>query len=79
MRSFTGEYDRDGNQILSDGGIVFESIYRFKGQQAPAVIVVDVDTEGKETTRWQHRLYCCLTRASVRVDLLTNGELPSPS
>lgn len=79
LRRFTGEYDRDGNQILSDGGIVFESIYRFKGQQAPAVIVVDVDTEGKETTRWQHRLYCCLTRASVRVDLLTNGELPSPS
>jgi len=41
LRRFGGQYDLLGNQILSDGQVLFDSIGRFKGQQAPAVILVE--------------------------------------
>ncbi len=78
LRRFTGEYDAQGNQILSDGRLTFDSVYRFKGQEAPAVILVDVDTPPKEPERllrWQRVLYCGMTRATVRVEVLSvNNE-----
>jgi superfamily I DNA and RNA helicase len=46
LRRFTGEYTPEGNQVLGDGRITFESVYRFKGQEAPAVIRVDVEVPG---------------------------------
>ncbi|KPK51658.1 MAG: hypothetical protein AMS22_10570, partial [Thiotrichales bacterium SG8_50] len=35
VRRFTGEYDSAGNQVLTDGVITFDTVYRFKGQQSP--------------------------------------------
>lgn len=33
LRRFTNEYDLFGNQVLSEGKLRFESVYRFKGQR----------------------------------------------
>ena len=76
LRKFTGEYDSNGNQVLSNGRLTFESIYRFKGQQAPAVIVVDVDPNPERLLNEQRLLYCSLTRATVRIDMLVNKKNP---
>ncbi len=43
LRRFTGEYTPEGNQVLSEGRITFDSVYRFKGQEAAAVVLVDSD------------------------------------
>ncbi len=69
---FTGEYDMFGNQILTDGKLYFESIYRYKGQQNPAVILVDVDPDPDKLDRYQRLLYCGMTRATVRLELVVN-------
>ena len=41
----TGEYDAMGNQQLTPDDITFDSIYRFKRQEAPAVILVEMDLD----------------------------------
>ncbi len=70
LRRFTGEYDLFGNQILSAGQITFDSVRRFKGQQSPAVILVDVESDSSHPELSQRLLYTGMTRGTVRVELL---------
>jgi superfamily I DNA and RNA helicase len=70
LRRFTGDYDSDNNQIYTDGQLLFDTVFRFKGQQAPAVILMDIDQRLSDSRRWQPVLYCGMTRAMVRLELL---------
>jgi hypothetical protein len=70
LRRFTGEYDLLGNQDFTDGQIVFDSIGRFKGQEAPAVILVDIDAAPQDTLEIERLLYAGMTRATVRLELV---------
>ena len=72
LRRFTGDYDLFGNQLLTNGQLAFDSVYRFKGQEAPAVILVDVDPNPDRMDREQRLLYCGMTRAAVRLELVVN-------
>ncbi len=72
IRRFTGTYQPDGSQVWSAGDITFESLYRFKGQEAPAVILVDVDDQ-KSAERLGRLLFCGMGRATVRLDLLVKA------
>lgn len=76
LRRFTGEYDLFGNQILTDGKIRLDSLYRFKGQQAPAVVVVELDDELAASPGWQRALFTAMTRATVRLELLVHESAP---
>ncbi|WP_296944016.1 nuclease-related domain-containing DEAD/DEAH box helicase [uncultured Massilia sp.] len=68
-RRFTGEYDRDGEPRWSDGQLLVESVYRYKGQSAPAVVVAEFDfPELDETAR--RNLFVALTRARMAVELV---------
>lgn len=78
LRRFTGRYDGAGNQITSAGQILFDSLGRFKGQQAAAVVLCDVDPEPERFERWERLLYCGMTRATLRLELLVNGHNPHP-
>ena len=73
LRQFTGDYDSDGNQVWSEGRLTYDSIYRFKGQETPAVILVDVDPNTEHLERAEQLLYCGMTRATVRLDLVVNN------
>jgi len=83
LRRFTGEYTPEGNQLLSEGRITFDSVYRFKGQEAAAVILVDTDAgagPGAETERIeraQRVRYVGMTRATVRLDVVPNARTTS--
>jgi superfamily I DNA and RNA helicase len=69
-KRFTGDYDELGNQVMSDGMLTLETIYRFKGQQAPAVILVDVDPDPTNRLRANRLLNAAMTRATVRLDIV---------
>jgi len=71
---FTGEYDKYGKQIMTDGKLYFDSVYRYKGQESPAVILVDVDPKEKEPGRAERVIYCGMTRATVRLEMVVNKE-----
>lgn len=68
-RRFTGEYDRDGEPRWSHGELLVESVYRYKGQSAPAIVVAEFDfAQFDEATR--RRLFVALTRAQMTVELV---------
>ena len=71
LSHFTGNYDEGGQQIMTEGQLHFDSIYRFKGLESPAVILVDIEFD-KLSKHQQHVLFCGMTRATVKLDLLVN-------
>ena len=76
VRKFTGEYDANNEQIYTAGDLNFDTIFRFKGQQAPVVILVDLD-ETLERNDWATGvLYCAMTRATVRLELVVQKDCP---
>jgi len=76
VRRFTGKYNAKNEQIYTDGELNFDSIFRFKGQQAPAVILVDLD-DSLERNDWATGiLYCAMTRATVRLELVAQKQCP---
>ena len=76
LRRFTGEYDLLGNQLTTPGQITFDSIGRFKGQESPAVILVDVDPDPAEQERADRLLFAGMTRATVRLELVMREGNP---
>jgi hypothetical protein len=75
LARFTGQYHPDGRQLMSPGKLRFESAGRFKGQEAPAVIVVDVDDMTTDSEHGRARFFTALTRATVRLEVLAkNGD-----
>ena len=69
LRSFTGEYDLFGTPVYRDGGLLAESIYRFKGQSAPAVIFTEIDFKQLDELVLR-KLFVGMTRARLKLVLV---------
>lgn len=68
-RHFTGNYTPDGDQIWTTGELATETVYRFKGQSSPAVVLSEIDfTEMTEIER--NKLFVGLTRAQMAVEIV---------
>jgi superfamily I DNA and RNA helicase len=74
LRRFTQNYDLFGNQLMTPGKILFESVRRFKGQQAPAVVLVDIDLNPGKVEMFTRLFYSGMTRATVRLELLVKAD-----
>lgn len=72
-RKFTGRYTREGNPQWSDGEITVESIYRFKGQSAPAVILSEIDFT-ELTAQERRKLFVGMTRARLDAQLVLSSR-----
>ena len=68
-RQFTGNYDRNGEPLWTDGDLLIESVYRYKGQSAPAVVLAEVAFEVL-TPREKKKLFVGLTRAQMAVEIV---------
>lgn len=66
LRCFTGRYDMLGGPIYSTGEILLESVYRFKGQSAPAVVLAEVDFEALDE-RERRKLFVGASRAMMKL------------
>ncbi|TQK03466.1 ATP-binding domain-containing protein [Herbaspirillum sp. SJZ107] len=72
-RRFTGEYDRNGEPRWSQGELLVESVYRYKGQSSPAVVVAEFDfAELDDAAR--RRLFVALTRAQMTAELVLSSR-----
>ncbi|WP_454807558.1 ATP-binding domain-containing protein [Paraburkholderia fungorum] len=71
LRSFTGKYDLFGNPAYREGDVLFESIYRFKGQAAPCVILTEVDFESFDE-RIARKLFVGATRATMKLIIVAS-------
>lgn len=72
VRRFTQKYEGSA-QIYTEGELVFETIRRFKGQQAPLVILTDVDPDMNRELD-QNLLYCGLTRPTVQLVIVGSSK-----
>jgi hypothetical protein len=69
LARFTGDYDKEGRQIMTAGEVRAESVFRFKGQHAPAVVFTEIDFEAmNESIR--NRLFCGMSRPTLKLDLV---------
>ena len=68
-RHFTGKYTSDGDQIWSEGDLITESVYRFKGQSAPAMVLSEIDFAEMTVTE-RNKLFVGLTRAQMAVEIV---------
>ena len=76
IRKFTLEYDRSHIPIYTQGRILFDSVHRFKGGQAPCIILVDVDPPNWRVESGRPVLFCGMTRATVRLEMLVRKDNP---
>ncbi len=69
IRRFTGRYTPDGEPTWSEGDLLIESIYRFKGQSALGIVLTELDFEtlGDSARRL---LFVGMTRAHVALEMV---------
>jgi len=73
LKSWQGRYDLFGRPEFSDGDLLIETVYRFKGQSAPCVILTEVDFETFDDLA-QRKLFVGFTRASMKLLVVLSGR-----
>jgi hypothetical protein len=73
MRRFDGSYDGGGNPIFRPGDVLIETVFRFKGQSAPCIVLTEIDFEALDEGVVR-RLYVGATRATMRLSLIVSDR-----
>ncbi|OJB44443.1 nuclease [Burkholderia ubonensis] len=73
VKRFTGKYDLFGNPEYHDGDVLLDSIYRFKGQSAPCVILAEIDFDTLDA-RAARKLFVGATRATMKLLLVASAR-----
>lgn len=73
LARFTGSYDRHGEPVWSDGPLRIETVRRFKGQSAPAIVLTEVDFD-ELTPLLRNLLLVALTRAQMHVEWVVSAR-----
>ncbi|WP_374404340.1 ATP-binding domain-containing protein [Niveibacterium sp.] len=71
LRHFTGRYDLLGMPEFSDGDVLCETVYRFKGQSAPCVILSEVDFAVLDDAALR-KFFVGATRATMKLFVLAS-------
>lgn len=69
LRSWTGAYDLFGVPVYRDGGLLADTVYRFKGQSAPAIIFTEIDFARFDQLVLR-KLFVGMTRARLKLVLV---------
>ena len=73
LRHFTGRYDEGGGAIWTDGQLLIESVRRFKGQAASAVVLTECDFAELDAMN-RRLLFVGLTRARVHLEWVVSAQ-----
>ncbi len=73
FRRFSGTYDLFQRPIYDDGDILMESVMRFKGQAAPAVVFAEIDFAELDDKAIR-RLFVGATRATMKLVLVISED-----
>lgn len=74
LRRFSGNYDTDGNPVFTAGEVLAETVYRFKGQSSPCVILTEIDLPELDEAVWR-RIFVGATRSTLKLSLVASGPL----
>ncbi len=70
-RRFTGAFSKNSDPIWTEGELLVESVFRFKGQSASAVVLSEVDFVELSPTE-RRKLFVGLTRAQMAVEIVVS-------
>ena len=73
---FDGSYDERGHPNWTDGQLRLETLRRFKGQSAPAIVLTEIDFE-KLGLLQKSMLFVGMTRACMHLELVLSNEAES--
>lgn len=73
LRKFTGHYDLFGTPLYSEGDVTLETVFRFKGQSAPAIVLTEIDFETLDDNAVR-RLFVGATRATMKLILIVSAR-----
>ena len=71
LRAFTGRYDLLGEPEHSQGELLIDSVYRFKGQSAPCIIFTEIDFETMDETVMR-KIFVGATRATMKLIMVAS-------
>jgi hypothetical protein len=66
-RAFTGRFDVDGSALWTEGDLLVDTVRRFKGQSAPAIVLTECDIP-QLTPLDRRLLFIGLTRARMHLE-----------
>lgn len=69
LKAFTNKYDLFGNPVYSQGDLLVDSVYRFKGRSAPCVLFTEIDFEDLDD-KTVRKLFVGMTRATMKLVLV---------
>jgi hypothetical protein len=76
LRRFSGRYDEGGGAIWAGGQLLIESVRRFKGQAASAVVLTECDISELDAMN-RRLLFVGLTRAKVHLECVVSSSTAS--
>ena len=76
LRHFTGQFDAGGDAVWTNGQLLTESVRRFKGQAATAVVLTECDLAHLDEIN-RRLLFVGLTRARVHLEWVVSGKTAS--
>ena len=74
LRHFTGKFDEGGDAVWTNGQLLIESVRRFKGQAAAAVVLTECDLAQLDEMN-RRLLFVGLTRARVHLEWVISEKL----
>jgi hypothetical protein len=72
LRRFTGNYDEGGGAIWTEGQLLIDSVRRFKGQAAGAIVLTECDLAQLDPIS-RRLLFVGLTRARMHLEWVISG------
>lgn len=69
LRRPTGKYSAAGDALWTEGALLVDSVYRFKGQSAAGIVLTEVDFETFDD-KARRQLFVGLTRAQLAVEVV---------
>jgi hypothetical protein len=69
LKAYTGAYDLFGAPIYSEGELLIDSVYRFKGRAAPCVVFTEIDFAALDELTLR-KLFVGMTRATFKLILV---------
>lgn len=73
LRRFTGRYDEGGGAIWTEGPLLIDSVRRFKGQAAAAIVLTECDLEELDPMT-RRLLFVGLTRARMHLEWVVSDR-----
>lgn len=72
-RQFTGRYTTNGDPIWTTGELLVESVYRYKGQSSPAIVLSEIDFSELDLKE-KRKLFVGMTRSQVALELVLSTQ-----